>query len=367
VSKPLAALVALAGFLHAGSATAQWLSLSPNVPTKPPPPLGAGTSAAQTPTELMVPGKVDSRILVDVGIGPDGAPVRVTATQRLRLHGTGDYSFVVPAPATRVIPGPGSESEPGLRDVGIVWAGFSDRGRVLSATASLRPSEAAAGLPLQVRVERRGGSTVVRLANLAHRRVVLVTGRAKLAKLISVLENVRALYGRSRVRAVPLYVRGEAGKYLELELAARLRVTGTASQGSSRTTVDEELGGGRPLERTFVVPGAGAPTLRLRVELVAPLEILPAAGELAAASQPLVTLQKALGAIAISAAYGRYLDAPAPAAPSETSYVYRSAPRAAAIGRRAPGGGGGDALLIVLASLLAAAAVGGLAVLWARS
>src|SRR6185503_18301657 len=151
--------------IHASDAVAAdvFYLTSPYQSVAPPPPLGRGTSVPQRGTEVEIPGHVASRELVSVGIGPDGVPIRVTATQRLRIDGTGDYSFLVPAPATSVTRGPRSESLPGLRNVGIVWQGFSDRRRVVSATVTLRPRAAAAGLPLRVRLERRGGSTVIGL------------------------------------------------------------------------------------------------------------------------------------------------------------------------------------------------------------
>jgi len=78
-----------------------------------------------------------------------------------------------------------------------------------------------------------------------------------------------------------------------------------------------------------------------------------------------VTLQAALGAAAISRAYGRYLDSPDPVGPSEASYVYRSVPKPAAVVTRVRAGKS-DRLTIVLA-LLAVAGVALLAAVWARS
>jgi hypothetical protein len=367
VSKPLAALAALAGFFHAGDAAADVFYLtSPYQTVIPPPPLPPGPSGPQTSTEAETPGRVTSREFVSVGIGPEGAPLRITATQRLRVDGTGDYSFVVPAPATSVVRGPGSESLPGLRNVGIVWQGFSNRRRVLSARATLRPVAAAAGLPLRVRLQRRAGSTVVRLMNLARRRLPVLTGRTRRADLVAVLERLRVRLRRSQDLAGLLSVRGEFGKTTQLDVAAPLRVTGTISQGTSRMTVDELLGGGQPLERTFVARGMTSPTLSLRVEVLRPVEILPTRRELAGAPRPLLTLQAALGAAAISRAYGRYLSSPDPLGPSEASYVYRSVPKPAAVATRVRPAKS-ETLRIVLVALLAVAGVALLAAVWARS
>jgi hypothetical protein len=366
VSRPLAALAALATLVPAGSAAASgfWLP-SPNDPVTPPPPLRPG-AAAQSTSELKVPGRVDTSELVVVGVGRDGRPARITATQRLQINGTGDYSFVIPAPATSVVPGPGSDSQPGLRDVGIIWQGFSDHDRVLSATATLRPAAASSGLPLRVRIERDGSSMVVRLTNLTTRQVNVSAGRTTLPQLIRVTHQLRSAYRRSRVLAGSLYLSGTPGANTKIDVTAPLRVTGTISQGSTRTPVDALLGGEAALERSFVLRGATEPELDLRVELPTPLEVLPTASALGAAPRPLEALQTALGAIATSSAYGRYLDTPNPSGPIRTSFVYRSAPRAAAVA--APMHHGDDnTLAVLLGTLLGLAGLVGLAVLWARS
>jgi hypothetical protein len=366
VSRPLAALAALAALVPAGSAAAAgfWLP-SPNDPVTPPPPLRPG-AAAQSTSELKVPGRVDTSERIVVGVGPDGRPVRITATQRLDIIGTGDYSFVIPAPATSVVPGPGSASQPGLRDVGIIWQGFSDHDRVLSATVTLRPADASAGLPVRVRIERDGSSAVVRLTNLTTRQVNVSAGRTTLAQLRRVTHQLRNSYRRARLLAGSLYLTGTPGTNTKIAVSAPLHVTGTISQGATRTPVDAVLGGGAALERSFVLRGATAPELDLRIDLPTPLEVLPTPSALGDAPRPLEALQTALGAIATTSAYGRYLDTPNPGGRIRTSFVYRSAPRAAAVA--APGrGGGSDTLVVVLAIALGTLGLAGLAVLWARS
>ena len=333
-----------------------------------PPPLAGGGSGPPVATELHTPGHVSSRELVTVGIGPDGAPVRITANQRLRVHGTGDYSFIVPAPVTGVVRARDSESEPGLREAGIVWQGFSDRLRVLSATATLRPEAAAAGLPLGIRLERRAGSTIVRLTNVARRRVPVTTGRAARADLLTALDRLRGEARHSRVSARFVSVNGRFGGTVHRELAAPLRVTGTVSQGTSRTTVNELLGGARPVERTLVARGMTSPQVRLRVELLPPLAILPTRRELAAAPRPLESLQAALAAASITRAYRRYLDLPDPLGASDATYLYRSAPKPAVVLTHTRSTHDeGHPLTIVLIALLGAAGLAALAVVWARS
>ena len=360
----LAALAAAAGFLRAGDAAADVFYLtSPYQTVLPPPPLNAGRTALQTPTETETPGHVTSRERIGVGVGPGGTPVRVTVTQRLRVHGTGDYSFTIPAPATSVVRGADSESLPGLRDAGIVWQGFSTRDRVLSATATLRPRAAAPGLPLQIALEPRGRVTRVRLENVAHRRLPVLTGRASRARLDIVLATLRARLPASQVPSGLLSVSGEFGRTVQREVAAPLRVTGTIGS----TPVDELLGRGRPLTRTLIA--RGRPVVRLRVDLLAPVAILPSRRELARAPQPVEALQTALGAVAISRAYARFLGSPDPVGVSDATYVYRSARPAAsaAPAARRVAHEESDALTVALVALLGAGGLAGLAAVWARS
>jgi hypothetical protein len=365
-TRPLGALAALAVCLGAVDAAAADVfyptTQYQSIPS--PPPLAGGGSGPPVATELHTPGHVSSRVVVTVGVGPDGVPVRVAARQRLRVHGTGDYSFIVPAPATAVARARDSESDPGLRETGIVWQGFSDRGRVLSATATLRPAAAAAGLPLRIAFERRAGSTVVRLTNVARRRLPVTTGRATRADVLAALDLLRAQARHSRVSARFVPLSGAFTGTVQRELAAPLRVTGTVS----RTRVDELLGAGRPLERTVVARGTSTPAVRLRVELLRPLAVLPTRRELAAAPRPLERLQTALAAAAITRAYRRYLDLPDPLGASDATFVYRSAPKPAlVVPRVASTHDGSHPLTIVLIALLGAGGLAGLAAVWARS
>jgi hypothetical protein len=130
--------------------------------------------------------------------------------------------------------------------------------------------------------------------------------------------------------------------------------------------VDVQLGGRQPRARAFTVTGAVRPTVRLRVELVPPLEILPTAAELERARDPLRALQAGIGSVATSWWYAHYLAAPDVIGPSTALYAYRTVRVAALPVARSPSGGG-DTLAIVLGAALGTAALVGLAVLWARS
>ena len=378
--RALLALAALAPLAQVGNAAAagEFSLLSPSGPVTGPPPLGPGVvvqqsaAAPQAQAEVRVPGNLTSRESIVVGIGADGRPVRVTVTHRLRIDGTGDYTFLVPAPATKVTPGPGSQSLPGLRDVGILWQGFSDRRRVLSATATLRPGDAAKGLPLRVGVERTGDSATVRLENVTRRQISAVTSTASRAAVLAALAKLRAASGPSNIGGGPWYVIGTAHDATKVDVAAPLRVTGVIAQGTQRLPVDTLLGGGRPLARSFVLDGSGVPSLRLRVAMPPPIEMLPTRREIARAAHPLAKLQSTLAEIATASAYRHYLGTPQllntndPVAPSDATFVYRSTPRVAAVAKPARSGGS-DTLAILLAAGLGALGLVGLAAWWARS
>ena len=59
--------------------------LSPIGPVQPPPPLAASPSAIRTPVESQFIGHADSHERIEVGVRPDGTPVRIVVTQRLDL------------------------------------------------------------------------------------------------------------------------------------------------------------------------------------------------------------------------------------------------------------------------------------------
>ena len=168
----------------------------------------------------------------------------------------------------------------------------------------------------------------------------------------------RALAGRRRAATSQAHVQAEAP----------LRVRGTLSgRGGRAVPVDVQLGGRQPRARVFTVPGAVRPTVRLRVELVPPLEILPTAAELDRARDPLLALQAGLGSVATSWWYRTTSTRPTPSAGALRSTPTARCGSRPRRRRRRPSSGGGDTLAIVLGIVLGAAALVGLAVLWARS
>ena len=363
-----AALAVVAGF--SADARAEPITLlSPIAPLRPPPPLFQGGPTTGSAPEVRFLGHLASRELVVVGLARDGSPARVVATQRIAVSRTGDFTFVIPAPATSVSAGPGTEAQPGLRDLGIVWQGFADRRRILSATATLRVAEARAGLPVEVRVVRRGGESVVTFANVTARPVRYASGTAPLAAVQSALARLRADLREARGVAISSAgeVDGTSGGQVATTIVAPLRLHGTVTApGAEPVVVDGLLGSASPT-RTVTVTGRGAPRIDVRVEFLDPLRLLPTPAALAASHNPVAALQNGLATVALTRQFERYLDTPDPVSPSSASYLYRTLRQPIVRSRPPTSWGGGDTLAIVLGATLGAAALLGGVVLWARS
>jgi hypothetical protein len=357
------ALVVLAGglLLSPPSAVAGTITLlSPAARTASPPPLVGKRSAGLGPEETRFPGRLHNVERVAVGIDRSGAPVRVVVTQRLTISRPGDFTFLVPAPATRVAAAPGSQAEPGLRDLGVVWQGFASGRRVLAATVTLAPV-AAAALPLRVSVEPRAGSVAVRLEDVARGRFTVATGSVAPGAVRDFLARLR----RTTSPALSeLALPGRAIGHTTISVAAPLRVRGTLTvPGRSPVAVSAVLGGGQPAIRTLTLPGRALPALGLRVEPLAPHEILPGPHEPAPS---LAGLQRVLGSVALAWQYHHFLDSPDPSGPSTASYVYRTVERSPVAAVPRPSSGGDDTLTIVLVAVLGAVALVGGAILWAH-
>jgi hypothetical protein len=198
-----AALVSLAAAQGAQGA-------APSTPVPLPTPAQALTRSPPLQTtaplfELRLPGRITSREQIAVGLGPTGAPVSVTATQRLTLDATGDYAFAVQGPVIDVVATRDSASEPGLRQGAILWQGFSPGRRLLGARAKLRVGESAQSLPLRILIDARvdgvplegGGKRsgrldlVVTLFNASTASVATFEGDGVLSDLARVLDDLR--------------------------------------------------------------------------------------------------------------------------------------------------------------------------------
>jgi hypothetical protein len=270
-----------------------------------------------------------------------------------------------------VVSAPGSDSEPGQRNTGIVWQGFSPGRRVLAARASLDPLAAERGLPLEVEVERRANTTAVRLIDIARRRVQITRGSARADRLQPIRQRVAAGLARADRIALArrLQIEGSPAGAGTVVVDLPLRVRGTiTADGVSPRRISVVLGKGQPLSRTLTIPRGAAPRLDLRVDPLRPEELLPSRAELVRAKDPLRLMQVALARVALANQYAQYLASPDPLGLNRTSYVYRTAAERAGPPEVQTGdGGGSDALAIVLAAVLGGAALTGLALWWAHS
>jgi len=117
-------------------------------------PAASGISSALGDTNLQVllPGPVSDRELVQVGVAPDGAVRSVRVRQRLSIHGVGDFAFELPGPAADVTALPDSDTSPGLRSGTVIWEGFSAGRKRLAAAVTLKPASERARLPLRVEI-----------------------------------------------------------------------------------------------------------------------------------------------------------------------------------------------------------------------
>ena len=354
----------------AGAAASPIILPSPIGLVQPPPPLTTGAvSPIGNEQELRFPGRVGNTERVVVGLRDDGSAGRVDVTQRLTVPKVGDYAFIIPAPVLAVVGAAGTQSEPGQRNTGIVWQGFSPGRRMLAARATLEPRAAERGLPLSVKIERHGDSSTVQLTDIARRKVSVANGSARATALRRVVRQVRlALGGRDRLllsRTLQVDGRPAGTGSVVADLPLRVRWTITPD-GKTPIPVSFVLGNGQPLVRRVTV--RGTPKVSLEVEPLAPQELLPSDADLASSKDPLRLTERALARIALVNQYAQYLASPDQFGTSRTSYAYRTV----ALPQPWPPVPQADSdesrtLAIVLASVLGAAALCGLAVLWARS
>lgn len=366
------------------------------LPLSPQPPLAGAPGFS----ERRFPRRVLARERVAATVAPDGHVLDVRVAQRLVVVGKGDYTFVVPAPATDVSAGPESESEPGLRSSGIVWQGFSAGRRVLSAQVRLRAGPAGAALPLRLSLRREGGDVVLRIANATRARAGATLGAPLAVDVARQLDAVRAA---ARTGAIPLPqpVFGTGAHPEAMSAAAPLRISGVlvfaaATRGlqASGGTVDGNLvrfgavlGDESPLVLTVrvlgVARGASLPHGFAEATPLPPLRTLtPPAGSATwvdavrrgEADSGAALLRRAAGALlAYSRAhqYSSYLASPDTRTSPRTTYAFHILPRAPAAetsaARAAPHDDGGtSALAWALAAVGVALAAGGLTVLWAH-
>ena len=259
------ALAAVAALALAGAASAapdaDFVSLpSPLAQLSSSPPLAGGANA----NAEGVRHRVEAKTNVVVSLGPDGAPFRVVAVQRLDVRVKGDYFFTIGAPVTAVEAAPGSASTPGRRSTSILWAGFNPGRRTLVAKATLVPRAVVPSLPLRVTV----GPGVVTLENTTGVTTGAFTADALVAPLARYLAELKRevalgqvpTSGGALVTSKPVTTRVRVG--------APLHVAGTIGARQ----VDVVLEGDRTI--------AGSGPVRLTVTPIEPASLLgpPVAG-----------------------------------------------------------------------------------------
>jgi hypothetical protein len=308
---------------------------------------------------------------VRVAIAGDGSPTAATVTQLLELRSVGDFALFVPAPVSTVVALRGSDSQPGLRPNQIVWRGFAQGRKTLSAAADLRLRDAASALPVRIAVAgapRAAGpfKLVVTITDASRVAVRTADGTADAVDRVGALRRLRAAAraGASAEATIPL--RGPVSE-TDREATAAFRIRGrlTFPPGAGRvrgpTTFSGRLGSGRrSLRLTFrgTATRAVAPRLRLVVEPV-PEAAVPQAADLDAVARGYLDYAR-------TRQYDQFLANPDPNGRSRTTYVFVTETESPAA-TPAPGeDGDDDALPLALVAVGGALVLGALVVLWAH-
>ena len=263
----LAAAAALGAPAAALASVQQVLLPGPTPYPTPSPPLVTVAAPPTATLPFRIHASSDQHVVA--GVDPDGRVVSLRALHRLLLSGTGDYLIVVSAPVLDVSPGPGSESQPGLRRGQILWAGFSSKKKLLSADATLRPGPAAPFLPMRLEAHLDGNRYTLTVTNATLTSELSFAGAASPAELARLLDLTRrdSLSGGKLTSAYVsidglVTARGERA-----QIAAPLRVEGKLRFPSAPTSVSGGtvhgrtvtfsllLGDGQPLSRRVEVRG----------------------------------------------------------------------------------------------------------------
>ena len=321
------------------------------------------------------------RVLVRVD--ETGSPVSVRDAQRLEVRGRGDYQFAISGPIDDVLPGPGTESNPGLRADQVLWAGFSPGRKVLAADVTLRRAEAAQYLPLRLRLSRSGDGVTLTATNATTTPQAEYAGTVRAPQIARLLDRTRRS-ARAGARLTAIYatfyglVRQRVQK---VQIEAPLRVEGELRVGQGGPTrFARTLGDGSPLTLRVHASGSGRPQVRLTAVPV-PVERLlrPPGGAptwtAALRRRPLPApflLRRLLESrmrLVRTDQYQSFLSNPDADGRSRSVYVYESsaAPKPAAAPAPAPKENGGDPLVLLLAIGGSVLAAGAVLVAWAHS
>ncbi len=344
------------------------------------PPLAAYGPVPPNPTRYVF--HITNTQLVRVGVDGQGRPTSVGVRQRLGLAGRGDYQFIISAPISDVRPGPGTDSQPGLRVNQVLWAGFSPGRKVLAADVKLRPGPVAQFLPVRLELQRESGSATLSVVNATRTPVLEYSGVVRPEESARLLDETRRA-ARAGVRVPPAQATF-IGPLTEVtprpEIEAPIKVEGELSfPGSRPVPFAATLGDGGPLGITVHAEGTGRPHVRLRAWPVPPERLLTpprastwqaavARRRIPAASLLSRLLQARMRMVRVDQ-YQTFLSNPDADGRNRIVYEYETAaaPRAAPPARKQNSGGGGGPLVLVLALLGSILAAGAALAAWAHS
>ena len=356
----------------------------------------------------ITPGRVDDTERVDVAMGPTGFPAAVSMTQRLVLHGTGQF-VIWQRSSAQDVEALEDTTAPVLKREAVIWQGFVSERKELAARLTLDAPVEYELLPLRVTVTWNGagkvgpggalpgpGEVTVSVSNRTTRPMTLPTGTVAAADLVEPLSDLLAYASRKRPGAPPMAGRGlpraltgtgagsrDASVTVPFRVRGTIRVDGGTpltpeSGGITHLPDGLSLDGVLTAEQPFTVKASRAS--RLVVELTAfpaldPRVLLPPSAPtwerwLASSPSPaetqraLTTLVDAAAAAARSDEYAPYLGHHGPGL-VRTTYHWSMAPAAATPEPRAapltpkPGP-------IALASLALLGILANAGVLWRR-
>ena len=338
----------------AAAAPTPILVASPTTPLTARPPLGERNATLPRRAPL---GGIAARTRVVTELDARGAPTAVSAVQQLTVHGVGDYFFVVPAPLRDVLPGPGTQSEPGFRSGMVLWQGFSGGKRILSARLVFEPAQAAPSLPLRIRLTRTGSRVTLKLTNATTVRVSSFTADAAPGEAQRYLAAL-ARFAAGRPAPYP-YLNATNARVLRRTVAAPLHVTGALVFPSGRRVrIDLVLGAG---ERGVSV--ATSSRALPKVEL----DVRTAAFRTETRARPTFddAMESALQ-LARMRQYDAFVANPDSAGTTTTTYVFRTAAARAAPPVRGRGNQDSPLPEVLVACALALGLVAGV-VAWAHS
>ena len=372
--RPLAAALLAALLAVPGAGWADTLPL-PEPAGDIPIPSEAVTDRPERLRRSQVPGRVDDTERIDVLLAPNAAPAAVTMTQRLVLHGTGQF-VIWERSSAQDVEALDDTTAPVLKREAVIWQGFVNERKVLAARLTLDPFVEHELLPVRVEVtgpvgpggEVTGpGEVVVMVSNRTARGMTLPTGTVAARDLAGPLDRLLRYADAKAPHAPPAAGRGlpktlpatavgsrEANVVVPFRLAGSIRVSGGTPAVPESGAVTHLADGLRldgvlqgATEFRVRATGPGTLTLDLRAfPTLDPRQLQPPRGstwagwlgrgptprEAAAATRQLVD---AAAAAARADEYAPYLGHHGPGT-VRTTFHWRMAPRATVAAPPAP-------------------------------